>query len=271
MRGIVDYVASNFVTNWREPMCTVVVAWQPGHSWPLLLAANRDEMENRPWDPPGRHWPDRPHVIAGLDRLAGGSWLGLNDDGVVAGVLNRRHSLGPDTTLRSRGELVLEALDHSDADAAAAALSDLDGRSYRSFNMVIADNRDAFWLCNRAGENGGRVEAGEIPEGISMLTAHDLNDPTSGRVSHFRPLFEAAPVPDPESGNWRSWQVLLGSTEHGEFTDSRDAMNVRTEYGFGTLSSSVMALPERLDVRPVWLFAAGPPAEAPFREVRIRN
>ena len=40
----------------------------------------------RPWKAPARHWPDRPNVVAGLDELAGGSWLGMNDEGVVAAV-----------------------------------------------------------------------------------------------------------------------------------------------------------------------------------------
>ena len=70
-------------------MCTAVILYRPGHPWPLVFAANRDEMASRPWLAPGRHWPDRPEVVAGLDREAGGSWLGINDDGVLAGVLNR--------------------------------------------------------------------------------------------------------------------------------------------------------------------------------------
>ena len=68
-------------------MCTLVLLRRPGHDWPLVLAANRDEMIDRPARPPARHWPDRPEVVAGLDELAGGSWLGLNDHGVVAGIL----------------------------------------------------------------------------------------------------------------------------------------------------------------------------------------
>ena len=86
-------------------------------------------------------------MVAGLDVQAGGSWLGVNDDGVVAAVLNRVGRLGPAAGKRSRGELVLEALDHADAAAAAAqALGDLDPDAYRPFNLVIADSRDAFWL-----------------------------------------------------------------------------------------------------------------------------
>ena len=106
-------------------MCTVIVLRRPEEAWPLLLAANRDEIPSRPWEPPGRHWPDRSDVVAGYDCLGEGSWLGVNDMGVVAAVLNRSGSLGPTTDRRSRGELVLEALDHAEAGAAARALCDL--------------------------------------------------------------------------------------------------------------------------------------------------
>ncbi len=100
-------------------MCTVVILRRPGHDWPLIVAANRDEMAGRPSAAPARHWPDRPEVVGGLDRLAGGTWFGLNDYGVVAGVLNRSDSLGPKFGYRSRGELPLEALDHAEASVAA--------------------------------------------------------------------------------------------------------------------------------------------------------
>ena len=163
-------------------MCSLVIDYRPDAAWPVILAANRDEMLDRPWDPPGRHWPDRPNVVAGRDRLAGGSWLGLNDEGVVAGILNRVDSLGPKPGFRSRGELVLEALDHADAAAAAGALGGLDARAYRSFNLVIADNRDAFWLRNRGAEAGAeRIERIKLPPGLSMFTAHDRNDLESAR------------------------------------------------------------------------------------------
>jgi len=82
-------------------MCTLVILRRPEHDWPVIIGANRDEMIDRPWQPPGRHWPDRPEVVAGLDTLAGGSWLGINDWGVAAAVLNRHGSLGPAPDRRS--------------------------------------------------------------------------------------------------------------------------------------------------------------------------
>ena len=57
-------------------MCTLVIARRPQDDWPVLIAANRDEMVDRPWQPPARHWPERPDIVAGHDELAGGSWLG---------------------------------------------------------------------------------------------------------------------------------------------------------------------------------------------------
>ena len=59
-------------------MCTIVLLRRPGHDWPLLLATNRDEMAARPWQPPGRHWPDQPGAIAGRDDSAAGTWLRMS-------------------------------------------------------------------------------------------------------------------------------------------------------------------------------------------------
>ena len=246
-------------------MCTLVILRRPDHPWPVILAANRDEMIDRPSAPPGRHWPDRPEVVAGLDRSAGGSWLGLNDHGVVAAILNRRGSLGPAPGKRSRGELVLEALDHADALAAAEALAELNPQAYRSFNMVVADNRDVYWLRNRGEPDTRVVEVAPVPAGLSMLTAYDLNDPASPRAARHRAAFEAAPAPDPDpddpaGGDWSAWQKILALADPG----SEAAMTVERG-GFQTVCSSLLALPAAPKTaaeaprRPVWLFAPGRP------------
>jgi len=246
-------------------MCTLIILRRPDHPWPVILAANRDEMIDRPWAPPGRHWADRPEVVAGLDRTAGGSWLGLNDHGVVAAVLNRRSSLGPAPGKRSRGELVLEALDHADALAAAEALAELNPAAYRSFNMVVADNRDAYWLRNLGTPETRVIELAPVPAGLSMLTAYDLNDPESPRTARHLADFRAAPAPEPDpadrnGGNWSAWQTILARSEAG----SEAAMTVERG-GFQTVCSSLIALPAPPRAAaeplrpPVWLFAAGRP------------
>lgn len=251
-------------------MCTVVALRRPNHPWPLLLAANRDEMADRPAEPPGRHWPDRPEIVAGLDGLAGGSWLGLNDFGVVAAVMNRIGTLGPAPDKRSRGELVLEALDHADAAAAAAALADLAATAYRPFNLLVADNRDGYWLKSTG---AGRVQVADLPAGPSMLTAYDLNDTGSPRIGAYLPRFQAAATPDPEAGDWRAWEALLASrgqaTNGGSAGDA--AMCLVTDDGFGTVSSALIALPgpDSEARKPIWRFADGRPGEAAFEDLAI--
>jgi uncharacterized protein with NRDE domain len=249
-------------------MCTVVLLRRPGHRWPLLLAANRDERIDRPWDPPARHWPDREDVTAGRDQEAGGTWLGINDHGVVAAILNRSGSLGPADGKRSRGELVLDALDFADAHEAAEAIGDLDAGAYRSFNLVIADNEDAFWI---KGLGRGAPIVAPAPTGVSVLTAHDLNDTAaSPRARHYLPLFEDGPIPDPENSDWAAWEALLASKDMapGEF-EPNAAIHVETDYGFGTVSSSLMALPNRNEenLKPHWRFARVWPEREAFTTV----
>ena len=236
-------------------MCTVVFLRRPDHRWPFILGANRDEMKDRAWQAPGRHWPDRNNIVAGIDELAGGSWLGINDEGVVAGILNRKDSLGPDENLRSRGELVLEALDHTDAIYAIEALAEINPAAYRSFNLFIADNRDAWWLRS-LGPQADKVEIFEIPEGVSMLTSWDLNAKNSLRTSFHLPRFIEARQPDPDNQDWQHWENLMGSTERTIGAVSGEAMFIQTERGFGTLSTSLIALEtsEILNARRIWRF-----------------
>ncbi|HEY9163995.1 MAG TPA: NRDE family protein [Magnetovibrio sp.] len=253
-------------------MCTLVLLRRPDAPYPLLLAANRDEMEGRPWLPPARHWDDRPDITGGQDQLAGGTWLAVNDRNMVAGVLNRPGSLGPAQNKRSRGELPLEALDHESAEAAAKALQHLDPNAYRPFNLLVADAAHAFWLATREGEN--RIHVASIKPGLSMLTAHDLNDAEgSPRIRHYRPLFEAAPAPDPDTNDWTRWQQLLASHETAPQIGPEGAMNVRTQGGFGTRSSSLIALPRpqfppRL---PIWRFCHGAPDSARWSEILLEQ
>ena len=264
-------------------MCTLVVLRRPGHRWPLLMAANRDEMAARAWQPPARHWPDRPEVVAGLDETAGGSWLGLNDHGVAAAILNRVNSLGPAAGKRSRGELVLEALDHAEAAEAAKALGELNAAAYRSFNLVVADAEQAFWLRNQDDDTTSAIERFALPEGLSMLTAHDRNDMTSPRIRDYLPRFAQVPEPEPDSGNWSAWTALLGSRVQDKDEGALSAMTVVTERGFGTTSSALIALPDMTrepltgtaeegpapPPRPVFLFAPGRPDETAYAPVDL--
>jgi uncharacterized protein with NRDE domain len=233
-------------------------------------------MRNRRWDAPGRHWDDRPHVTAGRDQLVGGTWLGMNDDRLVAGILNRQNSLGPAAGKRSRGELPLDALDHAEAHVAAAAMAALDPTAYRTFNMLIGDTQGVYWIANEEASESIRLQP--IPSGVSMVTVHEVNDPGSDRIRHHLPRFRAAPAPDPETGDWFAWETLLADRSRADDADWSGAMAVDPKdftskegterMNFGTVCSSLIALPAPGSAKlPIWRFAPGMPGETPYHEV----
>lgn len=226
------------------------------------MAANRDEQLARSWDKPGSHWPGHSGVIAGRDRTGGGTWMGLNRNGLVAAVLNRPGSLGPAPGKRSRGEIPLIALSRSSALEAADAISSLDAGQWRSFNLVLADARGAFFV---RGLGHGRPEIRPLSPGLSMITAHDPNDLESPRVARHLPRFQAATPPCPDQGRrgWVAWKNLLADRTGGP----AEQINVVPRGGFGTVCSSLLGLPAQGN--PAWLFAAGPPHEAPFEPVPV--
>jgi Transport and Golgi organisation 2 len=237
-------------------VCTVITLQRPGHAWPLLIAANRDERIDRAWDPPAAYWPDRPGVVGGRDRLGGGTWMALNQHGVVCAVLNRTGSLGPAPGKRSRGELPLMAVEHHSAACATAALLRLDGTAYRSFNLIIADQK-AVWYVRNLGD--GSPTATLFPPGLHMVTSRDPDDPASPRIARHLPRFQAAPPPEPP--DWSTWPSLLADRSG----PAEAALNVPDHGGFGTVCASLLGLPAA--GAPNWLFAAGPPDLAPFQPV----
>lgn len=236
-------------------MCTVIVLHRPGEPWPVVLAANRDERLDRAWAAPDFHWPG---VIGGRDATAGGTWMAMNRQGVVATVLNRPGSLGPAPDKRSRGELPLLALEADSAAAAVERLAALDAGAWRPFNAVVADARAAWFLC---GLGEGRPIVEPLPPGVSMVTAHPPNDLTSQRTARHLPRFRAAPPPTPPQ--WGAWAGLLSDSEGG----AGEALNLPPLGGFGTVCSSLLALGAAGE--RIWHFAPGPPDRTPFAPLRI--
>jgi hypothetical protein len=183
--------------------------------------------------------------------------MGLNRFGMTAAVLNRPGSLGPAAGKRSRGELPLIALAEGTAPAAVEAILSLDAGSWRGFNLVIADRGGATFI---RGSGFGNPSAHRLAPGVSMITAHDPNDLESPRVARYLRRFQQAAAPEPD--HWDQWRAILAdrSGVPGE------QINVEPMGGFGTVCSSMLAIPATGE--PVWQFSNGPPHKAPF--VRIR-
>jgi len=127
-------------------MCLVILAWQVHPEYPLIIAANRDELHRRP--AAAMHWwPDRPGVLAGRDLEAGGTWLAVSRDGRYAGVTNVRETAPAATSFRTRGELVRDFV--TGRDPAMNYATSIEGGAYRGFNMFAGDGAELLYMSNR--------------------------------------------------------------------------------------------------------------------------
>src|SRR5262249_19141572 len=112
--------------------------------FPLVIAANRDEQYERPSAAPAI-LETTPKVIAGRDLRASATWLGVNSEGLAAGILNRhlngQNSL--ETDARSRGLLCMDLLACQSAAEAENFVREQRAR-YNPFTLLFADQNDAF-------------------------------------------------------------------------------------------------------------------------------
>jgi len=124
-------------------MCIIFIAKNVHPDYPLIIAANRDEFLSRPTQPP-HWWPDAPHLFAGKDLQAGGTWLGYNKQHRIAGITNLRRMDLYRQSAKSRGELVKRFLDIDTestdiAIAEFAAFLEESSAEYNPFNLLFGD------------------------------------------------------------------------------------------------------------------------------------
>lgn len=262
-------------------MCTAILSLEPGA--PVLLAGIRDEFASRPWEPPGRHWPDYLGLIGGLDLLAGGTWLAVAPAARrVACVLNGRGVTAPAGSRRSRGVLPLQAA--AEGKLPRAGVADFD-----PFLLLIAEPGRA----TLTGWDGESLTGQELPAGLHVVVNSGLasellaagteesgerriagRDHELARAARFLPRLRAAARPVPRAGSpvaqaWGDWLPLLNGD--GITTDDPRALIVRHDLGdgriFGTTSISLVALTPD-DVR--YDFTGTPGDAAAWREVPVR-
>ena len=112
---------------------------------PLIVAANRDERLDRPALPMTVLREHGPRILGGRDELAGGTWLAVNEHGVIAGLTNQPSADGRDPAKRSRGELPLAfAVYRSAEEAVAGVRAELDPAAYNPCWMLVGDREALF-------------------------------------------------------------------------------------------------------------------------------
>jgi uncharacterized protein with NRDE domain len=247
-------------------MCTLALYTRVTTEIPLLVAANRDEFLDRPTAAP-QVLSHRPWVVAGQDLVAGGTWLGLNENGLVVGLLNRRSGFPPDPSLESRGLLCLRALQCDDLAQVEAMLRGEEGRRYNAFTLLAASRERALVAIPR----GGDMLVSELEPGLHLLTNLEVDDPTCPRIAASHRLFAEVSLHgrDADADLIRSLRRILSN--HSTQLDPRsvdDHNGLCIHHGpYGTRSSTVIALGDGQRAR--YWHADGAPCRTDYTPVEL--
>ncbi len=237
-------------------MCTLIVATRVWPQQPLVVAANRDERLGRAAVPPALHEQDGLGFFAPRDLQAGGTWLGVNRNGVVVAITNRYPAqANPDA--RSRGLLVLDALAAESVEDAVHRVAGEQATRYQGFHLVIADVRDAHVVWN----DGARLHHEHLAPGIHVITERSFGAAPSERVARLRGEIAATLAADPPTAG--RWMEILRA--HAEPGFEGTCVHV-PGHDYATRSSSIVTLsgdPPRVG----WLAADGPPCTHPFTDL----
>src|SRR3989304_1370559 len=100
-------------------MCTLIALYRVVSGYDLIVGMNRDEERTRPSWPP-QLIEGTPKIVAPRDARAGGTWIGMNEQGLITALSNRRGKISE--TAKSRGLLILEVLRQPTPGAGAIAI-----------------------------------------------------------------------------------------------------------------------------------------------------
>jgi uncharacterized protein with NRDE domain len=239
-------------------MCLLVVVFQVVEDAPLIVAANRDERYDREATPLTTLSSGHPRILGGRDKLAGGTWLAVNEHGVAAGLTNKPAVAGRDPAKRSRGEIpLLLASEGSAADAVEALSATLSPRSFNPCWVLVGD-RDSLHYVDMTDPEGARVES--LSPGVYVLENKPLGVP-SPKVEHVRSLVgdlgdrsvaEALTRLRAVLANHVIPQPPVEDTEAARLASQISACCVHTQL-YGTRSSMLVCDPTSRDLEPqVW-------------------
>ena len=180
-------------------MCIIFIARNVHPDYPLVIAANRDEFLARP-TAKAHWWPDAPHIFAGRDLQAGGTWLGYNRQHRIAGITNLRRPDLYQTGAKSRGGLVKGFLD-IDSECTGEATSqfthflETSYEQYNPFNLLYGDTDKLMVFSS---ETGVAYEIGDGVHSLSNGVPNDLWPKMQLGISALSGALSAGQTFDPE-------------------------------------------------------------------------
>ncbi|WP_417622884.1 NRDE family protein [Parasphingorhabdus sp.] len=149
-------------------MCIISLAWQAHPDWKLIAIGNRDEMHGRLATPLAR-WQNPDHLLAGRDVQAGGTWLGVSEQGRFAVVTNLSGYGTADSDRASRGDLLKDFLS---GEGRCSNLDTVPFSAFNPFNLITIANNEARIHSNRPDRISRPLEPG-----IHGLSNGPLNKP----------------------------------------------------------------------------------------------
>lgn len=234
-------------------MCTLIALYRAVPGYDLVVGMNRDEDRLRPSEPP-QSLPGPPPLVAPRDAKAGGTWIGVNQEGLFAALSNRRGTASPNA--RSRGLLMLEVLKEANVRRVEVTIEkEVAAHAYNLFNIVAATREEMRFVSY-----DGQVHMARGHEGLNVLTNAGGNVEGDEKLATVRGLLGATKFPDSAAAS-RWLQTSL--RHHGGAGTVPLCVHVQ---GGGTVSSTILALHNADPGQHVLLYSNGSPCESPYRD-----
>lgn len=129
-------------------MCLLAFDFNSHSEYSVVFGGNRDEFYGRP-TADAAFWDDAPHVLAGRDLKAGGTWMGVTRSGHWAVVTNVRDTEARIEDAPSRGQLAAQyLLDEPDPETYRATVQEEADR-YNGFNLLLGTPTTLQYVSNR--------------------------------------------------------------------------------------------------------------------------
>lgn len=235
-------------------MCTLILLRRRVEGYPTILLMNRDEAYNRPSQPPVV-WKDGRSVLAPVDRQSGGTWIGVNDLGLLVAISNR-HEGEFDSARRSRGLLCAEALGRASALETKDFLEEeLAQMVYNPFNMVYADQGRAF-VSHYAAE----LSTMELKRESHFLANMNADDQSQYRIRRASILLAAGDLSSLDSTI--STLKTIAADHQAQDDESICLHRERA----GTVSSSIIALSEEFPRNSRFFYSPGRPCDTEYED-----
>ena len=238
-------------------MCVLVILHRTIPNYPVVAAGNREEAYARQGEEP-RLLNDTPRIWGGRDPKAGGTWLALNEYGLVVGLTNRRERPYAVGEVRSRGLLVLDiAHATSAAEAANRCVTHLNQQTYNGCNILCADPKEVW----KVQHTGHRTTYERLEGPLHVVTNGDVDDRSEPRIERAWRTLEPVAKLEPEKVIPAIQRMLA---ERGTGPDDPAAMCLYGEQS-GTISSTILAVADPIEHTRCW-HAQGPPADTPYSD-----